>query len=144
MWPTFISVGSTFGICITTYLWSKALAGICAFQCWLLAPARSALNSCSYAALSRGYLILILFKELSSSHSVNMVGHVALGDWLTYLIPSPSLHGREGSCFVSLVPPDDMVNSKSLVGIKGPCDSSVVIGYQVNECTHTCLAEHFC
>ena len=32
-------------------------------------------------------------------------------------IPPPSLHGAEGSSFPVLVPPDDMVNSASVVGI---------------------------
>ena len=57
-------------------------------------------------------------------------------------IPPPSLHGGEGSSFPGLVPSDDTVNSESVVGIK-PGDSGVVIGYQVDECTHTWSAECF-
>ena len=65
-----------------------------------------------------------------------MVGHTALGAWQNPPIPPPSLHGGEGSSFAGLVPPDDMVNSESVVSIK-PGDSGVVIGYQVDEFNHT-------
>ena len=51
-------------------------------------------------------------------------------------IPPPSLHGREGSSFPGLTAPDDMVNSESLVSVQ-PDESGVVIGYQVDEFTHT-------
>ena len=57
-------------------------------------------------------------------------------------IPLPSLHGGEGSSFPGLIPSDDMVNSESAMGIK-PCDSSVVIGYQIDELTCTWSAEQF-
>ena len=60
----------------------------------------------------------------------------------SHLIPLLSLHGGEGSSFPGLVPSDDMVNSKSVMGIK-PGDSGVVIGYQVDEFTHTWSAEQF-
>ena len=60
----------------------------------------------------------------------------------SHLIPLPSLHDREGSSFPGLVPSDDMVNSESVMGLK-PGDSSVVIGYQVNEFTHTWSVEQF-
>ena len=43
---------------------------------------------------------------------------------------------------LGLVPSDDTVNSESVVGIK-PGDSSVVIGYQVDEFTHTWSTEWF-
>ena len=55
-------------------------------------------------------------------------------------IPLPYLHDGEGSSFPGLVPSDDMVNSKSVMGVK-PSDSGVMIGYQVDEFTHTCSAE---
>ena len=48
----------------------------------------------------------------------------------------------EGSSFPDLVPSDDVANSESVMGIK-PGDSSVVIGYQVDEFTHTWSAEQF-
>ena len=57
-------------------------------------------------------------------------------------IPLPSLHDGEGSSFPGLVPSDDLVNSESVMGVK-PGDSSVVIGYQVDEFTHTWSAEQF-
>ena len=41
-----------------------------------------------------------------------------------------------------MVPPDDTVNSESVMGIK-PGDSGVVIGYQVDDFTHTWSAEWF-
>ena len=56
-------------------------------------------------------------------------------------IPLPSLHDGKGS-FSGLVPSDDMVDSESVMGIK-PGDSSVVIGYQVDEFTCNWSAEWF-
>ena len=56
-------------------------------------------------------------------------------------IPPPSLHDGEGSSFPGLVPSDYMVNSESVIGNE-PGDSSVVIGYQVDEFTHTWSAEN--
>ena len=60
----------------------------------------------------------------------------------SHLIPLPSLHDGEGSSFPGLVPSDDAVDSDSVMGIK-PGDSGVVIGYQVDEFTHTWSAEQF-
>ena len=60
----------------------------------------------------------------------------------SHLIPLPSLHDREGSSFPGLVPSDDAVDSESVMGVK-PGDSGVVIGYQVDEFTHTWPAEQF-
>ena len=54
----------------------------------------------------------------------------------------PSLHGGEGSSFPGLVPSNDSVYSESVMGIK-PGESGVMIGYQVDEFTHTCSAEQF-
>ena len=59
----------------------------------------------------------------------------------SHLIPLPSLHDGEGS-FPGLVPSDDMVDSESVMGVK-PSDSSVVIGYQVDEFTCAWSAEWF-
>ena len=50
-------------------------------------------------------------------------------------IPAPPLHGGK-STFPGLIPPDGMVNSKCEVGIK-PGNSNVMIGYQIDEFTHT-------
>ena len=47
-----------------------------------------------------------------------------------------------GSSFPGLVPSDDVVDPDSVMGIK-PGDSSVVIGYQVDEFTRTWSAEWF-
>ena len=60
----------------------------------------------------------------------------------SHLIPLPSLHGREGSSFPGLVPSDDVGDSESVMGIK-PGDSDLVIGYEVDEFTHTWSAEQF-
>ena len=60
----------------------------------------------------------------------------------SHLIPPPSLCDGEGSSFTGLVPSDDAVDSPSVMGIK-PGDSGVVIGYQVDEFTHTCSSEQF-
>ena len=57
-------------------------------------------------------------------------------------IPPPSLHYGERSYFPGLVPSDDTVNSESVMGIK-PGDSGVMIGYQVDEFTHTWSVEQF-
>ena len=48
----------------------------------------------------------------------------------------------EESPVPGLVPSDDIVDSKSVMGIK-PGDSGVVIGYQVDEFTHIWSAEQF-
>ena len=50
----------------------------------------------------------------------------------SHLIPSPLLHGREGSSFPGLVPPNNTVDSESVVAIQS-ADSGVVIGYQVDK-----------
>ena len=60
----------------------------------------------------------------------------------SHQIPPLSLHSGEGSSFLGLVLPNDMVDSESAVGIK-PGDSGVVIGYQVDEFTCTCSAKWF-
>ena len=83
----------------------------------------------------------MLLNQLPPSHPNYMVGHTALGAW-QLPIPPPSLHGGEGSSFPGLVPPNNMVNSKSAVGIK-PGDSGVVTGYQVDGFTDTWSAEQF-
>ena len=54
--------------------------------------------------------------------------------------PSHSLIGRDGSPFLGLLPPDDTVNSESVVGIKSG-KSSIVAGYQADDLTHTWSSE---
>ena len=58
----------------------------------------------------------------------------------SHLIPLPSLHDGEGSSFPGLVSSDDAVDSDSIMGVN-PGDSSVVIGYQGDEFTHTWYTE---
>ena len=79
--------------------------------------------------------------EPSASHLAvpQLIGGVCS---LCHLIPLPSLHDGEGSSFLGLVPSDDAVDSDSVMSIK-PGDSSVVIGYQVDEFTHAWSAEQF-
>ena len=90
------------------------------------------------ATLSRG--------EPSATHSAvsqTFGGAYSLGGSVeSHLIPLPSLHDGEGSSFPGLVPSDDVVNSDSVMGIK-PGYSGVVIGYQVDEFTHSWSGEQF-
>ena len=55
----------------------------------------------------------------------------SIGGLISHPIPLPSLHGREGSSFPGSAPPNGMVNSKSVVGVKPVItfigDTSVVI-----------------
>ena len=87
--------------------------------------------------LGRGSLLLLiqLFQPFDGPYSLG-------GSVESHLIPLPSLHDRERSSFPRLVPSDDRVDSESVMGIK-PGDSGVVIGYQVDEFTHTCSAKQF-
>ena len=64
------------------------------------------------------------------------------GSAVSHPISLHFLHDGEGFSFLGLVPSDDTVNSESVMGIK-PGDSGVVIGYQVDEFTHTWSAECF-
>ena len=87
--------------------------------------------------------------EPSATHSAvpqpsNMFGGAySLGGSVEcHLIPLPSLHGGEGSSFPGLVLSDDVGDSEYVMGIK-PGVSGVVIGYQVDEFTHTWSAEWF-
>ena len=85
-------------------------------------------------------------REPSATHSAvpQLIGGVySLGDSIeSPLIPLPSLHDGEQSSFPGLLPSDDAVNSDSVMGIK-PGDLGMVIGYQVDEFTHTWSAELF-
>ena len=84
--------------------------------------------------------------EPSATHSAvpqPIGGLYGLGGSIeSHLIDPSSLHDGEGSSFPGLVPSDDAVDSDSVIGIK-PGDSGVVIGYQVDEFTHTWSAEQF-
>ena len=75
----------------------------------------------------------MLFSQLSSSYSVNMLGHTAMGGLAKChpITPLPSF-----------VAPNYMVNSEFVAGIKpGAC--GLMIGYQFDEFTCTWSAEHF-
>ena len=67
----------------------------------------------------------------SFGHSID--SHPTLG---------PFPHGREEFSLPGFLPPNDTVNSKSVVGVT-PGNSSVVTGFQVDEFTCIWLAEHF-
>ena len=84
----------------------------------------------------------MLFTQLSTSHFTNMVSIQLLGSWKSHPIPLPSLHGGEETSLSGCLPPDDTFDSESVVGIK-PSDFGVVTEYQVDQFTHTCLAESF-
>ena len=84
---------------------------------------------------------LMLLSQQSSSYPSNMVRHTALEDLPeSHLIPPHSLYCWEGS-FPGLVPPNDIVDSESDVGMKH-ANSGPVIWYQVDEFTHTWLTGH--
>ena len=71
-----------------------------------------------------------------------MVGHTDLGSLAESPDLPPSLHGGEGSYLPGSTPPNEIVNSKSVVGIKTG-DSGVVSGYNTVEFTHTWLIKYF-
>ena len=79
----------------------------------------------------------MLFKQLSSSHSINVVGHTALGLADSYQLCCYIVNRVH---FPGFVPLSDTVDSYSVMYAK-PCDSSVVIVYQVNEISCILLAE---
>ena len=61
----------------------------------------------------------MLSSQLSFSHRV---GHTVVVAWQrVHLMPSPFLHGGEGSSFPHLVPPNDTVHSDSgvVIGLSG-------------------------
>ena len=84
---------------------------------------------------------LMLLNQLFPSHP-NYIWAYNFGGLGSHPIPLPSLHDGEGSSFPGLVPSNDMVNSESAVGVKA-VDSGVVIGYQIDEFTHTWSAQQF-
>ena len=84
----------------------------------------------------------MLLSKLSYSYSNNMVWYTALGTQQSHPIPSPFLNGGEGSSFPDLAPPDDVLNTESVLDIQ-PGDSGVVIEHQGDEFTHTWSAQWF-
>ena len=108
---------------------------------WSLAHTRYAQSSCCLHYLEYG--------ESSATQSAVPQPSLLYGGAYSFgglteshPIHLPSLHGGEGSCFPGLVPSVHTVDSESAIGIK-PGDSGVVIGYQVDEFTHTWSAEQF-
>ena len=86
--------------------------------------------------------IVMLLQWLSSSLSINMVGHTSFGSLAeSHPIHLPSLHGKKES-IMSFGPPKNTADYESVVGIK-PDDFGVVIWYQSEEFTCTYLAECF-
>ena len=84
----------------------------------------------------------MLLSQVSTSHSIHMVGHAAVGNLKHLLMLLLFLHCREGSFLPGFAPSVEMVNSESVVGIKsGDCNKE--IGDQVDEFTCTWLVEHF-
>ena len=79
--------------------------------------------------------VLQLFKQPGVTHSFG-------GSAASHLIPLTLLRVGEGSSLPGFVLPNDTVDSESVVRIK-PCDSGVVIGYQVDKCTCTWLVGCF-
>ena len=71
----------------------------------------------------------MVLNPLAISHSVNMLGHIALGAWQNHPIPQSPLHAWKGSSLPGFVPLQEMVDADSVVGIKHG-HSSVMIRYQ--------------
>ena len=69
--------GSTVGVCTTAAFQTITMVSISASWHWLEAHDRVQELAAPYTALIRGSLMP--FKQLLSSHSINMVGHTALG-----------------------------------------------------------------
>ena len=85
----------------------------------------------------------MLPKQLSPNHSINMVEHADLGAWQGVIQSlCLSLQDRMESSFPCFGPSNDIVDPKSVLGIKLG-GSGVVIWYQVDEFTHTWLQEYF-
>ena len=84
---------------------------------------------------------LVPLSELSNATPRIWWG-IQLGELDSHPIPPPSIHGGEGSSFPGWVLLKEPVDTESVVGMK-PSDSGVLIGYQVNQCTHTWSTECF-
>ena len=106
---------------------------------WSLAHTRYAQSGCSLHYIKLG-------EHYAAPSAVPQQSHLYDGAYSfgglaeSYPIPLPSLHGGEGSSFPGLVPSNDTVDSESVMGVK-PGDSGIVIGYQIDEFTHTWSAE---
>ena len=125
---SYIGGGSTVWVCSSATLQSVPMAGICG-PCWFMA--HKGILSSTPTALSLGTSCY----SNSCHPAIQSVWQgIQLWGLSSRPIPPPSLHGRE-KLFWGLVPPDDTVNSKFMVGIKAG-DSGVVMGYQIDDSTH--------
>ena len=129
--------GSTIRVCTLATLWNLPVAGMCNLV-MVISP---------HLVCIEWLLPLLPWVGGAFCYSFSCAptiwGAYSLGGSVeSHLIPLPSLHDGEDSSFPGLVPSDDAVNSDSVMGIK-PGDSSVVIGYQVDEFTCTWSAEWF-
>ena len=97
--------GSTTGIQITTILPSIPLTGVCDSK-WPLLPLLQVRGALCYP---------ISFPE--PFHQFD-VGYTALEAWQSPLIFPPFPMGGEGSYFPGCTPPNDIADSKSVLGIK--------------------------
>ena len=117
------------------------MAGKCAP--WCCSVAMSGVDQIANPpnALIRGNLKLL--NQLSSSQPLNPYcdAYSLWGSVESHLILPPLIQCW-GFSLPGFVPPDVLVISESVVGIK-PGDSCVVIGYQDDDFTHTLSAEHF-
>ena len=115
------------------------MAAICASWYLYVAHARSALSSCCLYCFKLGEPHAT--GNLSSSHSVNIVGHTALGaqQMVTQSLQLPYTVGKGILLKVLFLPVTQ--STLNLLAIKSG-DSGVVIGYQADEFTHMWLAEH--
>ena len=99
----FTNGGSTITVCIAANLLSVPLAGICA-------------PGADLWPMPRMHQIAAPSTASSSGELQGIVDQSALGVWQSHPIPSPSLHGREGSSISGCVPPIDTVDSESISG----------------------------
>ena len=116
-------------VCTVAFLQRILMVGICTFWCGFLAHARGTPGSYTSYPLSR----------VALCYSNNCSPHIYVFWWgiqLWGLIVT--LHTW---WWGPLVPLDDTVNSKSVVGIK-PGDSDVVIGYQLDNFSYTWVVEY--
>ena len=98
-----------------------------------VAHARGALSGCFFHCFERGKLHATHSAVPQSFHLYGKA-YSSGGSAESHQNSLPFLHGREGT-FPDCVPPDAMVNSKTVVDVK-PGDLGVLKGYHVDEVTH--------
>ena len=126
-------------------LHSIPMAGICASWSWSGAHTRNASSGCTLNCFDLGGLCY----SISCPLAIPAVWWgIQLGQLDSHPISPPSQNpptfpsSMGGFFFSRFVPTYVMANSTSVVGMK-PSDSSMVIGYQVDEFALTWLAECF-